>query len=452
LSVLATLLALPLIQVGFYFFKHLLPVGLELSFASLDIWLFLLGISVFTGLLSGAYPALIMSKFKPVQALKSKIYSAKGKNISSIMRKMFTVFQFGFAQLLVAFTLAGILQMNKLAKTELGFQKTGLMHMDMPWSSPQRQKDIFLQKLRVMPDFGLITTYSNYPSRPGYNTTIMSYKKDTIEISTSVHSLETDTSYLNFFGLKLEEGRLFEAVDSLNEIVVNRSFMNYYGFNSLEDIENVGFKNSHIVGVLQDYHFQSLHHKIEPLALQYWQNNSGVGIRLSSQNKNKAEITAKIESLWNDIFGNTEFSPLYITDSVNKQYKKEENLAKLVYATTGAAIFISCLGLFGLVSFTVTQRTKEIGVRKVLGASTTQIVKLISLDFIKLVFIAFIISFPISYYYIDSWLEGFTVRINHSVSIYLSTLLITLLLAIVTLIYQTIQTAFANPVVSLRDE
>lgn len=220
----------------------------------------------------------------------------------------------------------------------------------------------------------------------------------------------------------------------------------------MEDIENVGFKNSHIVGVLQDYHFQSLHHKIEPLALQYWQNNSGVGIRLSSQNKNKAEITAKIESLWNDIFGNTEFSPLYITDSVNKQYKKEENLAKLVYATTGAAIFISCLGLFGLVSFTVTQRTKEIGVRKVLGASTTQIVKLISLDFIKLVFIAFIISFPISYYYIDSWLEGFTVRINQSVGIYLSTLLITLLLAIVTLIYQTIQTAFANPVVSLRDE
>lgn len=452
LSTLAALLSLPFVQIAFVLFKDMIPEGIALQISDSNLWIFLALTTLCTGLLAGIYPAFVLSSFQPVQALKSKIYSQSGNNISVILRKFLTIFQFGFAQALITLTIVGISQLNLIRETPLGFYADNRIHIRLPWDAPSSDKERMIYELKKLPEISATTNYSRQPSYGGYNTTRMIYKNDTNEVITQVHSNYTDENYFNFFGLEIKEGRIYIPKDSSNEIMVNEAFMDYFGFQNIEDANKFPFEHGIVVGVVKNYHFQSLHHDIEPQVFMYEKVNNALAI-LAASNENDTNATIqKIEKIWQEIFPNDVFNSTSISESIERQYSDELKIAKLVYSATAIALIISCMGLFGLASFVVNQRTKEIGIRKVLGASSNQIVGLISSDFIKLVLLAFLLSLPVAYYLSMEWLNNFHIKINLSPTIFMVTLLSTLLISFVTLLFQIVKTTTDNPINSLRDE
>ncbi len=446
LSVLLGVLALPI-------FNHL--AGKEITDGIFNdplqiVFLFLLSIAV--GIIAGFYPALVLSSYRPVSVLKGR-FATGTKGL--FLRKGLVVFQFIISIALITATIVVYTQLNFMRNRDLGFNKDQEMII---YTNQDKNKDAFKQSLASVP--GIISTsYSSSVPGDDFTSAYSQFENAKGETQkTNINLFFVDYDYADQYKLKLVAGRTFSkdfGTDSTQAMVINESAAKMLGYNRPSQAVGRNFdqwgRKGKIIGVLKDFNYESLQKKIEPLAMRIETWAYGIlSIKMASTNL-PATVKA-IGNKWNQTIPNRPFDYYFLDESFDKLYHAQDNFGNLFFNFAILAVFISCLGLLGLASYSTIQRTKEIGVRKVLGASVSNIVNLLSVEFIKLVLIAFMVAAPLAWFGMHKWLEDFAYRANISWWIFAVAGLSAILIAFFTISFQAIKAAVANPVKSLRTE
>lgn len=462
LTVAATLIALLIVPLLLKLFSGFIPPEVNAGMLKQPtIILFAIGLIITVSLLAGAYPSIFLSSYNPSMVLKNQAFSNTGKTRKAWLRKTLTVSQFVIAQFLVIAAMVVVKQINYSIHKELGFNKDAIITFTIPGSPDNQKKLVLQQKLNAIPGIELISLAGTTPAAKGYNVSTMSFLGDKKKIETTAETKNADTNYFKLFGMKLIAGRYLQQSDTARELLINNTFAKFLGYSNPADILGKYIVKNNatlpIVGVLADFHAQSTHSPIKPLTFsceEKWHSNFHVALKkINRSSMTWKETIAKIEKAYKEVYPEEDsFNYEFFDERIAKFYTTEQDLSKLLKWATGLAIFISCLGLLGLVIYTTGIRTKEIGVRKVLGASVTQIVSLLSKDFVSLVLLAFIIAAPLAWWVMHKWLQGFAYRTGISWWVFVMSGGLMILVALITLSIQTIRSARANPVKSLRTE
>ena len=450
LAAIITIIALPYV-------KHLLE--LSLSFNVLNnptIILFLLTVTIVVTALAGFYPSIVLSRFNPVNALKSKLTANTTKGIS--LRRGLVVFQFVIAQALIIGTLIIVKQMNYFMDQPLGFDKDAIVNVPYrPDSTGGRLTDYLKQQL-LSNGAQAVSFSSNSPIEDD-NNMFTTFKFDHASKDEDFQAIAkfADNDYVPTYKLQVVAGRNLQPSGPTTEFLVNESFVKSLGLKKPEDILNKeisimdGLIKCPVVGVLKDFNDRSLRNNLAPLliatnATMYRQ----ASIKLSTTNI--ASSMQSIKKIWEQTFPNHVYEYRFLDDKVASFYKQENQLSQLYKIFAAIAIFLSCLGLYGLASFMAVQRIKEVGIRKVLGATSANIVYLFSKEFIILISIAFLIATPLAWYFMNKWLQDYAYRIDISWRLFAGGGLAAIIIALATISFQAIKAAIANPVRSLRTE
>ncbi|MCW3092850.1 MAG: transporter permease [Ferruginibacter sp.] len=414
------------------------------------VTLLLLAIAI--GLVAGFYPSLVLTSYKPVSVLKGR-FSTGNKGL--ILRKGLVVFQFVISIALIAGTIIVYSQLNFMRNRDLGFNKDQEIILETNFD---KNKDALKQSLSSVPGV-LSTSYSS--SVPGGNHTSayseMENKKGETQ-RTNLNLYFVDFDYVSQYNLKVVAGRAFSkdlATDSTQAMMINESAAKSLGYNAPGEAVGKKFdqwgRKGKIIGVVKDFHYRSLQQSIEPLTMRIEPGAFNlISIKVSAANL--STTIQAIKDKWQTYIHNRPFDYYFLDDFFNQQYRAENNFGNLFFNFAILAIFISCLGLLGLSSYSTLQRTKEIGVRKVLGASVSNIVSLLSIEFIKLVLIALIIASPIAWFGLHKWLQDFAYRTDITWWVFAFSGIIAVMIAFFTISFQAIKAAVANPVKSLRTE
>ncbi|HEV8505819.1 MAG TPA: ABC transporter permease [Chitinophagaceae bacterium] len=436
-------------------FNTLTEKHLSIDFTEPSFLLILLGLTVVTGVISGSYPALFMSSLKPIIVLKGLLKFRPG---ATYFRKALVVFQFSLSIILILGMIVIYRQIDFIHNKNLGFAKEDLLYIPLE-GELQKTYPTFKEQLLKQPGIKYVTSAQSNPLEVGSSTAGVRWPgKDTTKlILFSSNPITYD--YIKTMGIQMVAGRDFSneyGLDTMNYLV-NEAAAKKIGYKDPigKELTMWGDKGM-IVGVMKDYHHNSLHVPIEPLILRlhkmswggtYWGN---VIVR-TEKGKTKQAI-ASIEKLYKQFNPGFPFKYYFTDDEIANRYKAEYTVSKLSRYFAFLAIFISCLGLFGLVTFTAEQKTKEIGIRKVLGASVTGIVGMLSKDFLTLVLIAAVIAFPVAWWAMHRWLNDFAYRVNIGWWVFVVAGILAMLIALLTISFQSIKAAIANPVKSLRTE
>jgi putative ABC transport system permease protein len=463
LTCIATILSIFLTPFILKAFSGFVPGAVQFNILQQPgILLFLLILIIIVSLLSGFYPAIVLSSYKPVSILKGQGSTNTTGTRNAWLRKSLTVSQFVIAQFLVMATILVSKQISYSLNKDLGFKKDAIAYIPTDYNDTiETHKATLLNMLRNIPEIKMVSLSYTSPSSGNASIETMTYRDGKKEIETVVEEKFGDTNYIKLYGIKLLAGRNLAPSDTAKEILINETYMHVLGFQNPQNVIgkyiNWNDKLVPVVGVVGDFNQKSLHEPIKPLLITSDVRNEGlISLLLQPQN---AEGTTwktaldKSEKAFKQVYPNSDdFWSGFFDEDIAKWYKQEQNLSNLLTWATALAVFISCLGLLGLVMYTITQRTKEIGVRKVLGASVSQIIALISKDFLQLVLIAFIIATPLAWIGINRWLQNFAYRTIVTWWIFGAAGLFMLSVAFITLSFQTIRAASANPVKSLRTE
>jgi len=436
------------------FIKHIASIEESLGFLNWQTLFFLLALIVLVTLFAGLYPAMILSGFKPVLALKNKITSASVGGIS--LRRGLVVAQFAISQILIIGTIVAVTQMKYIRNADLGFAKEAILIINSNTdSTAQSRQKTFGYKLKQLPGVKTASFSSDVPSSDNNSATNFAFDHRPDE-NFSLYMKFADENYFKTYGLQFLNGRAFSASDTTNEVVVNETLIKKLGVTDAslaigKEIRMGSGSWKTIVGVVKDFKTNSLKEDIKPLIIAERREFYGVaGIKLKTSNLNKTQ--AAVEAAWNETFPEYAYTTTYMDESLAEFYKQDEQLALLYKWFAGIAIFISCLGLYGLVSFMAVQKTKEVGIRKVLGASSANIVYLFSKEFTILIAVAFVIAAPLAYFMMHSWLQDFVYRINLGIGVFIIAVFISIIIAWITVGYKAVKAAVANPVKSLRSE
>lgn len=453
ITFIAVVLALPLAKLSMMFFSEFLPNDLSIDPADPLVWVIVLGLTVIVALLSGIYPALVLSSYQPVVALRAS--HTTDRSGSRFLRKILTIFQFTFSQALIAGAMIIGLQIAWMMNKDLGFNRDAVVTINAPWWEKAEKRKLLVNELVKLSAVDLVSQNSRPPVANGYNSTTIVYNNGKEEIPMNAYSNMGDTTYLRLFQLKLVAGRNIQPVDSLMEMLVNETYCRKLGISPIDmvgkDVKTGSGTVYHVVGVLKDFHHASLHKQIEAWYYIHRTNAGTISVRLA-KGADLRESMEELKQAGKTVYGDTEITIRFMDEIVQKFYENERKISKLANTATGLAIFISCLGLLGLASFTAIQRTKEIGIRKVLGASVTGIVALLSREFILLVIISFVAAVPLAWYAATRWLDTFPYHIDLAVWIFLAAGAISVVVALVTVGFQAVKAAVVNPVESLRYE
>lgn len=412
----------------------------------------LFGASISIGLLAGIYPALVLTSFKPVVVLKGRFATgAKG----TVLRKGLVVAQFTISIALIIATIVVYNQMTYMRNQDLGFSKDQMLILD---TNGDPAKDALKQAISTLPNVRSTATSSSVPGggNPGAYSEIENVKGDLQIANLDLYFVDFD--YINQFKIKVVAGRPFSRdfmTDTTQAMVLNEAAVKMFGYASPEQAIGRRFKQwgreGKIIGVVKDFHFRSLQQPIKPLSLRIEPGGSNL-ISVSVAPVNLSKTIAAIESKWKELIPNRPFSYYFLDEFFDRQYRSEERFGRLFLNFAILAIIISCLGLLGLASYSTVQRTKEIGIRKVLGASTSGIVNLLSIDFLKLVILSFVIAAPLAWYFMHRWLEDFAYHTAINAWVFIAAGVAAVLIALFTVSFQAIKAAVANPVKSLRTE
>jgi ABC-type lipoprotein release transport system permease subunit len=420
-----------------------------------SVLLFIVLLSTAVTLLAGFYPAIVLSGFNPVMIFKNKMNVKIAGGLS--LRKALVVFQFIIAQLLIIGTIVVVKQMQYFRSRSLGFEKDGIAMINLPSDSSLRVKypllkNSLLQIRGVRSASICMEAPSNFWE---YNTPFYfnnNARKEDFNIALQV----ADTGYYETFGIKLVAGRFPFHSDTLHEIVVNETAARKLGFSSPEEIigktiTTSGVTRHPIVGVIHDYNNRSLHLAISPLAIGS-DNFAYEWIAVRVDKNNMKTTLDQVQKVFTEIYPTYIYDRVFLDERIEHFYKSEAITAQLFKVFAFLVIFISCLGLYGLVSFMAVQKTKEVGIRKVLGASVQNIVYLFSKEFTVLIGAAFLIAAPVSYYFMKEWLSGFYYHTSIGWGVFVLAIVASVMVAWVTVGYKAIKAALVNPVKSLKTE
>lgn len=471
------------LTVGVLMAELLLPFFNELSGTSLDLnitmemLLTLTALAILISLIAGIYPAAILSGFRPVEVLKGRLNLSADK---SFFRQSMVIMQFALSIALIFGTITIRQQLNYIQNKNLGYQKDQAVVLESGLtSSPQmsleefmlegiQKKDLLKSKLRSVPEVENVAVSFFTPIQTAGWANLGF--EDAEGQQRSFHGNVVDADFLPALGIQIVEGRNFSGEypsDERRAMIVNQAMVEAYNWENPigQRLPGTGFEDHEIIGVVENFNFESLHTPIEPLALTMTPSTLMSGVNfiqmgnfpvprysLKLNTNDLAGTMAEIKNAWDEVAQGTPFDFTFVDQALDSQYRKEQRLSSIITAGAAFAIIIACLGLFGLASLMIVRRTKEIGVRKVLGANSSSIVFLVNKEFTKLVLVAFVIAVPIAWYFMSGWLENFAYRIDVGPGIILMVGLFALIVAWLTVSYQSIKATMVNPVTSLRSE
>lgn len=459
LTLFAVLVAIPVTEMSLLFFHDFMPAGVELNLSQPMNLLFLAGIVLAVGVLSGLYPAFVLSSFLPAIALKSQGYTGGASSRSAFLRKGLIVFQFSSAQLLIIGTLVILSQINFMLNKDLGFDRDAIIHISPPWQEKEEKRFTLKNELERAPGVAQLSLCQSPPATNGYSSNVLILKKDGEEIRKSVMRKFGDTTYLSVYGIPLVAGRNLQP-NHRTEILVNDAFLKEFGLTREtalgQEVHQGNSQSYTIVGVMKDYHVFSLHASFEPVYMCGWEEDLyAMSVKLAVPSEGPRDfgpILAGLEAAWKKVYPDYKFNYQFVDETIRNFYQTEQRVSTLTGTAMALAIIISCLGLFGLASYTSIQRSKEVGIRKVLGATAQNIMVLLSGDFLKLVMIAFMIAAPLAWWGATKFLDSYAFHVPLGVPLFMYAGVASLVLAFLTVAYQALKTAFMNPVESLRSE
>ncbi|WP_247233093.1 ABC transporter permease [Telluribacter sp. SYSU D00476] len=446
-GIMAAYLALPLLEKIFS-----VPADATLYFTP-ELGMYLVGFLVVITLLSGVYPSLILSSFSPLDIFRKRMPKSWMGGLS--VRQSLIVFQFATALVLIIGTVINLRQMEYLSKLDLGFVKEGVYNFPVDTEYRQRYQSLRNELLQI-PDVGSVSFSSDQPSSGNNWQSNFSFTKTSEDEDFSVSMKMADGDYFTTYGLQFLAGGPYAASDTLTKYVVNETLLKKLGIqdpNSVIGKEmRVGRgKPAPIVGVVKNFHTHSAKEDIDPIVITtneqfYWAG----GVKIQSQNL--PQTVEKVKAVYERVFPEVPFNGTFYEESIENYYQAERQMGLLYRTFAGLTVFIACLGLFGLAAFTAEQRTKEIGVRKVLGASVPSLVTLLSNDFLKLVVIAIVIATPVAWYLMQAWMEDFKYQVGIEWWVFVVAALLALTVAFLTVSFQAVKAALVNPVKSLKTE
>ncbi|PUV22203.1 MULTISPECIES: ABC transporter permease [Sphingobacterium] len=453
----ATILAVLLLPLFLHVFEGFIPKNLNLD--RLDktvIAFFLFGQLILVTLLAGFYPAWVLTGYAPVLALKNQLGKNTNLSRSSWLRKALTIFQFVMAQAFLICVLIVVRQINYVTHKDMGFQKDAIVNIYIPGAFQNSAKGVILKnELKKLTDIKAISFGNIAPAMNGWMTTAIAYDQSPNKESLTFDGRSGDENYLDVYKIPLIAGRNVRLRDSTSEMLINRKGLELLHIKNPQDAIGKTFENGQniIVGVMEDFDLASARQGVKPVL--YTGSKTGYVLHIAldqSHPENWKNTIDKITLSYKSVFPDDELDLRFLNEVIQNFYTQEKQLSKLLSWAVGLSVFIAGLGLFGLAIFTANQRTKEIGIRKVLGASVFQITFLLLRNLLSLVAIACLVAFPIAYYFMHNWLNDFVYRTTINPWIFGFSALSLIAFASVVLSAKSIMAAKANPVNSLRDE
>lgn len=455
IALLFTYLLLPL-------FNQLSAKNIILSFsADKNIVVIFLGMALLTGVIAGSYPAFYLSSFNPVKVLKGKLNNSLAV---VAVRKGLVVFQFIISVVLIIASVVIARQMNYMRTADLGFAKDQQIVLPLRTDASKVMYTALKNEIKTLPQILSVGASAYYPGITNPSDAMFYKDGQTMADARNTRINYVDDSFLSTLQIKAAAGRLFSAEfksDTSNKVIINENAVKNYGFSNPQKAigQNIHYDlqgkqyTFQIIGVVKDFHYEDLHLPVTPFLFQLGGDKTGFNyLIVHAKAGNLAPVIKALEATWHKVDHNDPFEYNFLDDEFQKNYEADNRLAGIVGYFTVVAILISCLGLFGLAAFSAEQRTKEIGVRKVLGASVSTIVSLLSVDFLKLIVASIIVASPIAWWAMNKWLQGFAYRKSIDWTIFAYTTFIAIAIGLVTIGSQAIKAAVANPVKSLRSE
>ncbi len=453
LALISCALSIGLLMLLMPAYNQLLGYNLTVLWNSPPIYLFLFGVILIVGFLAGSYPAIFMSAFSPIQALKGKLKLGKG---GSIFRESLVVLQFGISVMLIIGTIVIVNQMHYIKSKALGYDKAQTLVVKIDNNDIYNHRIAFKNELQ---NSGIVSSVSLMSGEPGGFYDMHSFNGEGQQASFMSRTEFADFEYVKTLGLKIIAGRDFSpsfATDTTNSVLLNRTAAKKLGFSPQQAvgkwIRNLGRddKRRNVIGVVEDFNFLSLKENMDALVISPSEDRRVIVIKLKPGNI--AATLAAIKAAYAKVAPVYPFEYTFLDQKFDTTYKTDIRQQTMLTIFSGLAIFIACLGLFGLASFTAARRTKEIGVRKVLGSSVQNILVLISKDLLKPVLLATIIAMPIGYYLMNKWLQSFAYKTPLHWWIFVLAAFLTFVIALATISFQSLKAALMNPIRSLRSE
>ena len=451
ITLVALLISVGLSELALIQLNAFLDINLHVDFTDLRLITFLVGVWAVVSLASGFYPALLLSGFSPALALKNKITNRSTGGFA--LRRSLVVFQFVISQLLIVGTVILLAQMNFLESKDLGFSKDAVINVPIPNNAPLNNKKVLKSELLRMGGVERVSLCNTAPSSGSVSMT--AYTIEGIEGNHLTQVKLTDEDYVDLFKIELLAGNNLMGLDSANSCLVNEKLLKSLGLEKPEEIIgrviSIWGMNLPVAGVVKDFHTMSLEREIDPTILF-----NGVDSYRTAAIKLKGgsvkETLGEVERAWAAQYPDFLFSYEFLDNEIKEFYESEQKMSTLLILFSVIAITIGCLGLYGLISFMANEKEKEIGVRKVLGASTGNILIIFSKEFIILILVAFAIASPLAAYIMGQWLDNFAYRVPLTSLMFVTGIGITIIIAFVTVGFRSIRAALANPINALRNE
>jgi ABC-type antimicrobial peptide transport system permease subunit len=459
LTVIAVMLAVLLVKPVLGAFHSFIPNGITFNFLEPGTTLFLVSITVVTALLAGLYPAKILSSYAPVLTLKGAGEQRGGEKW--LLRKGLIIFQFSVSLIFIIGSIVIANQLNYTRQKNPGFNADAIINIDTPWGDSLSKKTVLAQEINELSGVHKVALQWVPPMASNNKGRGYSIKLHSSDVKpTAVTQIACDEDFIPLYDIKLLAGRNLMHADSIKEIVINENLSGLMGCKRPADaVGKMIYWNDKpypVVGVVADFHARSFHEKIGPLCIVNRPDREGtIAIKLAAKGKHSNTIKttiSQIEQLWKQVYPASTFKYQFYDETLALLYEKDQQTATLAYTALAITIFISCIGLFGLALFTAEKRSKEISIRKILGASISDITVMLSKDFVKLVIISLVIASPVAWYFMNEWLQTFAYRISVSWWIFVLAGISAVLIALLTVGFQAIKAAVANPVKSLRME